>query len=58
MPEFNAKECEDKFDGENPEIVIPDEVVNEQDNDWVLSEYEQEQLIQQYLEKKGQTITI
>jgi len=58
MPVFEAKECEEKFDGENPEIVIPSEVVNEQDNDWVLSEFELDQLIQQYLEKKGQSITI
>lgn len=40
MPVFESKECEEKFDTENPEIVIPDEIVNEEDNDWVLSELE------------------
>jgi len=55
---FNSQETEEKFDSENPEIQIPEPVVNEEDNDWVLSEFELEQLIMQYLEKKGQSITI
>jgi len=58
QPVFNSQETEEKFDSENPEIQIPEPVVNEEDNDWVLSEFELEQLIMQYLEKKGQSITI
>jgi hypothetical protein len=33
-------------------------VVEEQDNDWVLQELELEGLIQGYLEKKGQSISL
>lgn len=29
LPEFQAKECEDKFDTETPEVIIPCEVINE-----------------------------
>jgi len=36
MPVFNLQEVEEKFDSENPEIQIPDPVVEEKDNDWVL----------------------
>jgi len=58
MPVFNLQEVEEKFDSENPEIQIPDPVVEEKDNDWVLQEFELEQLIQGYLEKKGQSISL
>lgn len=37
-PILNMKEFEDKFDTENPEVEIPEEVVKEQDNDWLLNE--------------------
>ena len=36
--EFNFEEVGLKFDAENAEIVIPDEVVDDVDNDWVLTE--------------------
>jgi len=37
-PEFNAKEVEDKFDEENPDVEIPAEVAIQKDNDWALHE--------------------
>jgi hypothetical protein len=49
---------EDRFDTDYPEIVIPDPLDVEYDNDWVLSEYESDNLINAYFEKKGQSITI
>ncbi len=35
---FNLKEFEDKFDSENAQVIIPCEVIKEQDNDWILDE--------------------
>jgi hypothetical protein len=49
---------EERYDTDYPEIVIPEPVVIEYDNDWVLSEYEADGLINTYFEKKGQSITI
>lgn len=34
MPKFNEEEFLEKFDEEFPPITIPDEVVDEKDNDW------------------------
>ena len=45
MPLFNKEEYYEKWEEENPSIVIPDEVIVEFDKDWVLSEEEEEQLI-------------
>ena len=42
----------EKFDEENPEIEIPDEVVDDIDNDWVLSEEEEAQLVTDYWASK------
>jgi hypothetical protein len=42
LPVFNLQEVCDKFDDENPPIEIPDEVVDDIDNDWVLTEEEQD----------------
>lgn len=53
LPVHNVKECEEKFDLDNPDIVIPEPVVPEKDNDWILSEEQAEQQIASYLEKKG-----
>lgn len=53
-PILNMKEFEDKFDSENPEIEIPDEVKHESDNDWLLDETQLEAHITAYFEKKGQ----
>jgi hypothetical protein len=45
LPEFDKKEAEEKFDDENPEIIIPPEVVDNIDNDWLLDDDEKEALI-------------
>lgn len=34
------KEHEDRFDFENPEIVIPNLVPVQFDNDWIVTDYE------------------
>lgn len=47
-PEFDPKEIEEKFDDDNPEIDIPDEVPVEMDNDWDLDEAEEEAAITAY----------
>jgi len=38
LPEFVAEESLEKFDEENPEIYIPDEVIDDNDNDWPMDE--------------------
>ena len=48
MPLFNQKEAADKFDEDNPEVEIPPEVVDEIQNDWVLTEEEESKLIEDY----------
>lgn len=48
MPEFNQAEMEEKFDDEFNEIVIPEEVIDEIDNDWDLPEEEWDTLIGNY----------
>lgn len=48
MPEFDRADAEGRFDDENPEVIIPDEVVDHVDNDWLLDEDEKEQLVTQY----------
>jgi hypothetical protein len=48
MPEFNQQEMELKFDDEFNEITIPEEVVDEVDNDWVLEDEEWDTLISNY----------
>lgn len=44
-PEYDPKEVEEKFDEDNPEIEIPEEVPVEVDQDWDIDETEQQQLI-------------
>ena len=48
MPEFDRREAEEKFDDENPEVIIPDELKDHVDNDWVLDDDEKEALITQF----------
>ena len=55
MPVFDQKEAQDKFDDENPEIVIPPEVKHDIDNDWVLTEDEEQDHIAQYWAAKEAT---
>ena len=45
MPVFNKEEFLTKWEEENPPITIPDEVIDDKDNDWRLSEEEEENLI-------------
>lgn len=56
MPEFNQQEMEEKFDDEFNEIIIPDEVVDEIDNDWVMEQEEWDTLITNYNNAKGDTM--
>ena len=53
MPEFDKAEAEEKFDEENPEIMIPDEVIDDTDNDWQLEDDEKEALITQFTAAKN-----
>lgn len=48
LPVFNEKECQEKFDEENPEVEIPAEVIDEVYNDWVLTEEEELKLIEDF----------
>lgn len=52
LPVFNLEDFIMKWDEENPPIIIPDEIEDEFDRDWILSEEEEEQLIQQYFQAK------
>ena len=56
MPEFNKEEMEEKFDDEFPEIEIPEEVIDEIDNDWVMPEEEWDTLIANYYTNKGESM--
>lgn len=56
MPEFNQAEMEEKFDDEFNEIVIPEEVIDEIDNDWDLPEEEWDTLIGNYNQTKGDSL--
>lgn len=56
MPEFNMEEMGEKFDDEFPEIEIPDEVMDETDNDWVMQEEEWDSLISSYNIAKGEGV--
>jgi len=48
MPEFDAEEFLEGWDAENPEIVIQEEVVDDIDNDWILTEEESETQIKDF----------
>lgn len=43
----------EKFDEENPEIYIPDEVVDDIDNDWPMDEDAETELINAYWAAKS-----
>lgn len=42
MPVFNAEEYLEKWEDDNPAVVIPNEVEEEIDNDWVMNEEEED----------------
>ena len=48
MPVFNKEEFLAKWLSENPPVHIPDEPVEEPDNDWVLTQPELDALINSY----------
>jgi hypothetical protein len=48
MPIFNVEEFLVKWNEDNPEILIPDEVIDDIDNDWQMNEEEEEALIASY----------
>ena len=55
MPVFEEEEFLTKWDEENPAIAIPDEVIDDIDNDWLLSEEQEDAFIAQYFaNKEGQ----
>lgn len=49
LPEFDPAETAEKFDEEFPEVIIPEEFVDEEDNDWELEEAQLEEVIAAYL---------
>ena len=53
LPEFDEAEACEKFDEENPEVEIPPEIVDDINNDWVLTEEENEALIAKYFADKN-----
>jgi hypothetical protein len=52
MPVFNEEEFNEKWEEDNPVVMIPEEVALEEDKDWVMTEEEEEVLIQQYIQAK------
>lgn len=54
MPVFNQDEFLEKWVEDNPEHMLPEEVISDIDNDWVLSEEEEEALIAAYFGQKEQ----
>jgi len=52
MPEFDEAEAGEKFDEENPEVEIPDEIIDDINNDWMLEPDEREALIAKYFTAK------
>ncbi len=55
LPVFNAEEFLVRWEEENPEPELPHEVVPDIDNDWILTEEEEEQHLQAYFAGKDQT---
>jgi hypothetical protein len=52
MPVFNLDEFLEKWVEDNPEPVLPEEIIPDIDNDWILAEEEEEALIQAYFAVK------
>jgi len=56
LPEFDAKYFMFSYDEEHPAIIIPAEVIDDTDNDWVQKESAKEDLITSYNEKVQEAI--
>ena len=54
MPEFNKEEFLQKWEEENPPVIVPEPIEDDKDHDWYMTEEEEEQLIQQYFQSKEQ----
>lgn len=52
---FDSIEPSAKFDEENPTIVIPDALIADIDNDWILDEEETSAIISAYWAARGET---
>lgn len=52
LPVFNEAEWYTQWLHDNPEIIIPEQVVDEKDNDWYMTLEEEEYYISQYLQAK------
>ncbi len=55
MPVFNKDEWEVQWHLDNPEIVIPEPIIEDKDNDWYMNREEEDLLIQQYFQHRGET---
>jgi hypothetical protein len=55
MPVFNMDDFLEKWVEDNPEPVLPDDVVPDVDNDWILAPEEEEALIASYFAQKSET---
>lgn len=56
MPEFDPKYFQFGYDEEHPPIVIPDEIIDDTDNDWVLDATQKEEQVIAYNEKAQEAI--
>ena len=52
-PKFNEEQFLEDWDTENPEIIVAEETEDHIDNDWILTEEEQDELIRKYLNPEG-----
>lgn len=52
LPTFDRREAEEAFDDENPEVVVPPEVVKDVNNDWQLDDGMKDELMNQFLATK------
>ena len=52
MPVFNADEFMEKWEEDNTVPDLPDEIISDIDNDWILEEEEEDALIQAYFAAK------
>ena len=55
MPEFNLDDFLEKWVEDNPEPILPEEVVPDVDNDWILQPEEEEALIASYFAQKQES---
>lgn len=48
LPEFDEPDFLEQWDAENPEIIIQEQVVDDIDNDWILTEEEVEAQVKDF----------